>query len=120
MHKNSENFRFQLRKYQNHFQIFLNFFILTLKAFIKNSKFLSNYNTFWVLQNSDKIDKKKRAKSIATYDFSTLDTKLPHYKLVDKLSSIIYFTFKEVINPTFEYQQMVKHFEEKNYEWSWF
>ena len=68
---------------------------------------MSIYSKFWVLQNSDQIidslneiNKKKRTKSIATYDFPTLYTKLPHDKLVDKLSSI-----KEVINHTLEYQQ---------------
>ena len=44
--------------------------------FQKNAKFLSNYNKFWVLQNVDpvleKLNKRKNAKSIATYDFSTL------------------------------------------------
>ena len=65
-----------------------------------------------IITNSwfDKVNKKKRAKSIATYDFSSLDTKLLHGILVDKLSSIIDFAFEEVINLTFEYQQMEKHF----------
>ena len=35
------------------------------------------------------------AKSIATYDFSTLYTKLAHHKLVDELSSIIDSVFEE-------------------------
>lgn len=62
---------------------------------------MSIYSKFWVLQNSDQIidslneiNKKKRTKSIATYDFPTLYTKLPHDKLVDKLSSIIDLAFK--------------------------
>ena len=45
------------------------------------AKFLSNYNKFWVLQNVDLvientniINRKKKVKSIATYDFSTLYT----------------------------------------------
>ena len=33
-------------------------------------------------------------KSIATYDFSTLHTKLAHHKLVDELSSIIDSVFE--------------------------
>ena len=50
--------------------------------------------------NSDSINdslieiNKKYAKSITTYDFSTLYTKLPHDKLVDEISPIIDFAFK--------------------------
>ena len=72
-----------------------------VENFHKKSKFLSGYNKFWVLQNSDPIieslksvNKKKRAKSIATYDFSSLYTKLPHHQLKEKISSIIDFVFK--------------------------
>ena len=69
--------------------------------FHKKAKFLSNYNTFWVLQNSQPviddihhINKNKRAKSIATYDFSTLYTNIPHDKLIKRLSSLIDFVFQ--------------------------
>ena len=72
-----------------------------IENFHKNAKFLSNYNKFWVLQNCDpilstlkSINKKKNAKSISTYDFSTLYTKLPHDKLTDRLSRLIDFVFK--------------------------
>ena len=71
-----------------------------IENFHKNAKYLKNYNKFWVLQNSEPIlqtlkhiNKKKNAKSISTYDFSTLYTKLPHDKLLDSLFSIIDFTF---------------------------
>ena len=64
------------------------------------AKFLSNYNKFWVIQNSDpilesigRINKKKNAKSISTFDFSTLYTKLPHDKLIKELSDLINFVF---------------------------
>ena len=62
---------------------------------------MSNYHRFWVLQSSDPIidslnetNKKMPAKSIATYDFSTLYTRLLHDKLVDELSSIIDFALE--------------------------
>ena len=49
----------------------------------------------WVLQNVDpvieilkKINKRKNAKSISTFDFSTLYTKIPHKDLIDKLSKM--------------------------------
>ena len=72
-----------------------------VEAFHTNSKYFSNYNKFWVLQNSDPvlsivnhINSKKRAKSISTYDFSTLYTKLPHEKLISQLSKVIDLVFK--------------------------
>ena len=68
--------------------------------FHKNAKFLSNYNKFWVLQNVDPvleklkaINKRKNAKSIATYDFSTLYTTIPHNDLIEKLSRLVSFAF---------------------------
>ena len=71
-----------------------------VENFHKNAKFLSNYNKFWVLQNSNpvldslnRINKKKNAKSISTFDFSTLYTKLPHDKLIKELSEVIDFVF---------------------------
>ena len=71
-----------------------------IENFHKKAKFLSNYNKFWVLQNPDpvlssikKINRKKGAKSIATYDFSTLYTKLPHNKLVKELWKLVDFCF---------------------------
>ena len=66
-----------------------------------NAKFLSNYNKFWVLENADpvisilkNINRKKKAKSISTYDFSTLYTKLPHNKLISQLSKVIDLVYK--------------------------
>ena len=71
-----------------------------IENFHTKAKFLSNYNKFWVLQNPDpvlasikRINRKKGAKSIATYDFSTLYTKLPHDKLVKELLKLIDFCF---------------------------
>ena len=71
-----------------------------IENFHKKAKFLSNYNKFWVLQNSDpvinsmnRINKKCNAKSISTFDFSTLYTKLPHDKLLHVLFELIDFVF---------------------------
>ena len=70
-----------------------------IENFHRKSKFLSNYNKFWVLQNVDPvieniniINREKKAKSITTFDFSTL-YKLPHDKLIKKLCNIIDFVF---------------------------
>ena len=61
----------------------------------------SGINTFWVIQNSmpvlstlDKINSKNNAKTISSFDFSTLYTNIPHSKLFDELSGIIKFIFK--------------------------
>ena len=68
--------------------------------FHKKAKFLSNYNKFWILQNTEpvlnsikRINRKKGAKSISTYDFTTLYTNLPHDKLIKALHKLIDFTF---------------------------
>ena len=72
-----------------------------VERFHSNAKFFSNYNKFWVLQNADpiistlkNINRKKKAKSISTYDFSTLYTKLPHDKLISQLSKVIDLVYK--------------------------
>ena len=72
-----------------------------IENFHKKAKFLKNYNKFWVLQNTEpvldiikNINRKKGAKSIATYDFSTLYTKLPHDKLIKELHKLIDFVFE--------------------------
>ena len=68
--------------------------------FHKKAKFLSNYNKFWILQNTEpvlnsikRINRKKGAKSISTYDFTTLYTNLPYDKLIKALHKLIDFTF---------------------------
>ena len=73
-----------------------------IENFHKKAKFLKNYNKFWVLQNIEpvldiikNINRKKGAKSIATYDFSTLYTKLPHDKLIKELHKLIDFVFED-------------------------
>ena len=72
-----------------------------IENFHRKSKFLSNYNKFWVLQNVDPaieniniINRKEKAKSIATYDFSTLYTALPHDKLINRLFNVTDFVFE--------------------------
>lgn len=71
-----------------------------VENFHTRAKFLSNYNKFWVLQNCNpvleslnRINKKQNAKSISTFDFSTLYTKIPHDKLIKELSDVIDFVF---------------------------
>ena len=72
-----------------------------IENFHKKAKFLKNYNKFWILQNTEPIldiirtiNRRKGAKSISTYDFSTLYTKLPHDKLIKELCKLIDFVFE--------------------------
>ena len=46
-----------------------------------------------VLESIDRINKNRNAKSISTFDFSTLYTKIPHDKLIKELSEVIDFVF---------------------------
>ena len=69
--------------------------------FHDKSKFLSNYNKFWVFQNVDCvienmniICRKKEAKPITTYDFSTLYTTFPHDKSIKRSCNVIDFGFE--------------------------
>ena len=67
----------------------------------KKGHFYKNYNRFWVIENSSpiiekltRINERKKAKDISTYDFSTLYTKLPHDDLIQNLNEIVDFAFK--------------------------
>ena len=57
---------------------------------------MNNYNLFWVLNNAEpvikhleRINRRNNAKSISTFYFSTLYTKIPHDQLIDRLGKII-------------------------------
>ena len=57
--------------------------------------------TFWTIQNScpvissiNKLNKRKAVKSMSTFDFLTLYTKIPHGKLLYVLNEITDFAFK--------------------------
>ena len=88
-----------------------------IENFHRESKFLTSYNKIWVLQNVDlvienmnTINRKKKAKSIATYDFTTLHTTLPHDKLIKRLCNVIDFVFWKVeIEHTFVFPKIMLH-----------
>ena len=73
----------------------------TIQSYHKKSKFYSGLNTFWIIQNNNAVlqtvknlNKRNAAKSVSTYDFSTLYTKIPHHKLIEVLNKLIDFAFK--------------------------
>ena len=61
----------------------------------KETYHFSGVKTFWVIQNNslplecnNKINKRKNAKQISTFDFSTLYTKIPHDIYLDILYEV--------------------------------
>ena len=68
---------------------------------ITKKKHFSGTKTFWVIQNNslpleyiNKINKRKNAKQISRFDFSTLYTKIPYNKLLVILYKVVDFVFK--------------------------
>ena len=47
-----------------------------------------------MIERIDKINKRNKAKSISTFDFATLYTKIPHELLIEALNDIVDFAFK--------------------------
>ena len=69
--------------------------------FHHNSIFISNYNKFWVLQivdlvseNINILNRKKKVKSTAAYDFSTSYATHSLDKLIKSLCNVIVFVFQ--------------------------
>ena len=70
-------------------------------SYHRKTNYFTGTKTFWVIQNNSpplesikKINKRKRAQQISTFDFSTLYTKIPHDKLLEVLHSVVDFVFK--------------------------
>ena len=71
-----------------------------LRRYYEMAEFYSGIKHFWVVDNNsdvvaalDKISAKGKARSISTFDFSTLYTKIPHDKLIDVLNQLVDFVF---------------------------
>ena len=71
-----------------------------LRRYYHMAEFYSGIKHFWVVDNNsdvvttlDKISAKGKARSISTFDFSTLYTKIPHDKLIDVLNQLVDFVF---------------------------
>jgi hypothetical protein len=72
-----------------------------VESFNDKNRVWTGVSGFWVIQNSkplidriDKINSRNKAKSIMTFDFTTLYTKIPHNLLILALDEIIDFCFK--------------------------
>ena len=75
-----------------------------VESFYNKSFFYSGCKKFWVVQNSfpivrklNKINVKKKAKSISTFGFSALYATIPHKLLLKMLSEVINFAFKSKV-----------------------
>ena len=76
-------------------------FYYQIEQYNKKSFFYSGVKTFWVIQNNqpvidsiNRINSKRQAKSISTFDFSTLYTKIPHDKLIEVMNEMVDFCFQ--------------------------
>ena len=109
MHKNPVSFRFiiaspvcSIKPLSKDITSIFKLFYEKVERCHKKEKVWSGIKTFWIIQNSypvicsiNKLKKRKAAKSISTFDFSTLYTKImPHDKLLYVLNEIIDFAFK--------------------------
>ena len=71
-----------------------------IDAYHKTTYYFISTQTFWIIQNNSlpleciKINKRKNAKQISTFNFSTLCTKIPNDKLLDILCKVVDFVFK--------------------------
>ena len=108
MHKNPIKFRFiiaaptcSVKPLSKAVAAIFKQFYYQIEQYNKKSFFYSGVKTFWVIQNNEpvvesinKINKKRRAKSISTFDFSTLYTKIPHDKLIEVMNKMVDFCFQ--------------------------
>ena len=92
MHKNPVSFRFiiaspvcSIKPLSKDITSMFKLFYEKVKRFPTKGKVWSGIETFWTIQNSypvisniSKLNKTKAAKSMSTFDFSTLYTKIPH------------------------------------------
>ena len=108
MHKNPVKFRFiiaaregVIKNIAKKLTKILQLVINTHKKYFNKILLLTGINRMWIIENTKNIlndientNKKKNAKNIATYDFSTLYTKIPLEDLKEKLKWMIDKAFK--------------------------
>ena len=99
----------------------------TVESFHNKSFFYSGCKKFWVVQNYfpigtnlNKINVKKKAKSISTFDFSTLHTTILHKLLLKALSEIINFVFKSKVRKRIDFSKTFIYWTSKGTERRYF
>ena len=78
-----------------------NLFNKQIETYNRKAHYYSGIKLYWIISNRDPVLEavrksvcRKSAKSVSSFDFSTLYTKIPHDKLLDVLYKIIDFAFK--------------------------
>ena len=86
----------------------------TVESFHTQSFFHSGCEKFWVVQNSfpiatklNKINVKKKAKSISAFELSILSTAIPHRLLLKVLSRVINFVFKSKVSKRIDFSRHI-------------
>ena len=110
MHKTPINFRYITSGRESLFSILSIAVSKCLKLLVKTARSLIGYrikeidNCIFIIDNRDKVIKfldcsnfeDGKNKSVSTWDFSTLYTKIPHNKLKDKIAIFVNKVFSEV------------------------
>ena len=108
LHKNPIKFRFiiaapncSIKPLSKVITKIFRLFYRQIETYNAKSEFYSSVKTFWVIQNNqsvidsiNKLNRRNSAKSLKTFDFSTLYTKIPHQKLLEVLNELIDFCFQ--------------------------
>ena len=108
MHKTPIKFRFIIsskfctsKKLSKYVAVVFAHLLQQIEHYHAKSYFFSGIKSFWIIQNNKplldsitKINKRKNARNLSNFDFSTLYTMLPHDKLIDVLIKLIEFYFK--------------------------
>ena len=83
----------------------LKLFQNNIKNIYDKNRIWTNVTNFWVIQNNkpvidriSKINNSEKAKSIRTFDFSTLYTNIPHNLLKDAMKEIVDFCFGRIVS----------------------
>ena len=75
-------------------------FLTQIKVYNEKCGFFKGINSFWVVQNNkpvidamNELNKRRKATSVLTFNFSTLYPKLLHRKLLTVVNGLIDFCF---------------------------
>jgi len=95
------NPRSSLKPLTKHITSISKLFFQLITSWSNKIKYWTGINHLWVVHNNnklveyiDKTNQRGKAKTIATYDFSSLYTNIPHEKLLSVLEDIVDFGFK--------------------------
>ena len=108
LHKNPVKFRFIIaskkcttKVLSKNLSSIFTLFQRQIQTYYTKAHYYSGIKSYWIVHNRDPIlnavnksSFRRSAKSVSSFDFSTLYTKIPHDKLIEVLNKIIDFVFK--------------------------